>query len=195
MWQCLIIKMRYLLMAYCSVCDKAFKTVQSLASHRYAYHKDTKGDTQSDTKSAQSDNESTQSDNESVTQLNYESPKRSRLSKQINKSTQADIESGTDMEYERPKRLSKQININTAVSFPKLVKYLCKFIIEGDLPLTKNHVKMLKPDACVIRQIAHGRVSERQKLIREQVLLHNETGDSALGKLLETAINILQTMF
>ena len=186
---CLIIKMRYILMAYCSICDKAFKTVQSLASHRYAYHKDAKGGTQAATKSIQSATKSAQSD--IATQL--KNPKR--LSKQVNESTQTDFESDTDMEYERPKILTRQINIHTAASYPRLVKYLCKFIVEGDIPMTKKHVKVLKPEANVIRRIAHGRVSEGQNLIREQVRLHNKTGDSVLGKLLEIAINILQTMF
>jgi len=72
---------------------------------------------------------------------------------------------------------------------------LCKFLLEGDLPMTKKHSKVLKQDANVIRRIAHGRVAEGQNVIRKQVLLHNKTGDSALGKLLEIAINILQNMF
>ena len=205
-------------MAYCSICDKAFKTVQSLASHRYVYHKDAKGGTQTATKSIQSATKSTHSATESTqsdigTQMKYESPKRlakqvnestqadmecerpKRLPKQVNGSTQADIESDTDMEYERPKILTRQINIHTATSYPRLVKYLCKFIIEGDIPITKKHKKVLVPDADVIRRIAHGRVSEGQNVIREQVLQHDKTGDSALGKLLEIAINILQTMF
>ena len=173
------------MMPYCSVCDKAFKTVQSLASHRYVYHKDTKAATESDTNSAQSD-ESTQSDIESGIQLKHESPKRSRLSKQINEGAQANIDS--------PKRLSKRININTAASYPRLVKCLCKCFLQ-DLPSTKKQKICLKPNAAIIRQIAHGRVAEGQKLIHKQILLHNKTGDSALGKLLESVINILQSMF
>ncbi len=167
-------------MAHCSICDKKFKTVQSLASHRYVYH--AKRSTQTATKSIQSATKSAQSD--IATQL--KSPKR--LAKQV-ESTQAD--SDTDME--RP--LTRQINIHTASSYPRLVKYLCKFLLEGDLPMTKKHSKVLKQDANVIRRIAHGRVAEGQNVIRKQVLLHNKTGDSALGKLLEIAINILQNMF
>ena len=160
-------------MAYCSICDKTFKTVQSLASHRYVYH--AKRGTQTATKSAQSD---------IATQL--KSPKR--LAKQV-ESTQSD--SDTDME----RSLTRQVNIHTASSYPRLVKYLCKFLLEGDLPMTKKHSRVLKQDANVIRRIAHGRVAEGQNVIRKQVLLHNKTGDSALGKLLEIAINILQNMF
>ena len=187
------------MMAYCSICDKTFKTIQSLASHRYVYHK---AGTESETKnvesvieSTQSDGGSTRSDSESCSDMEYESPKRNRLSKQINRSTQSDIKSGTQLKYKSLKRLTNKININTAASSPRLVKHLCKWIIEGDLPLTKKHIKILKPDAKVIREIAHGRVAEGQKLIHRQVLLHDETGDSALGKLLETAINILQMIF
>ncbi len=146
-------------MAYCSICDKTFKTVQSLASHRYVYHKDVKP--------------VKRTDNRVDTSL-AETPPSEELE-------------------ERPKRL--KINIKNAACYPKIVKWMCKCILQGDIPMTNDQKKLLKPEKEIVRQIAEARVAQGQKLIHKQIWKHHKKGDSALGKLLEVVTSTLEAMF
>ena len=146
-------------MAYCSICDKTFKTVQSLASHRYVYHKDVKP--------------VKRTDNRVDTSL-AETP----LSEELE---------------EKPKRL--KINIKNAACYPKIVKWMCKCILQGDIPMTNDQKKLLKPEREIVRQIAEARVAQAQKLIHKQIRKHHKKGDSALGKLLEVVTSTLEAMF
>ena len=92
-----------------------------------------------------------------------------------------------------PPQMSKRLKIRNAACYPKIVKWMCKCILQGDIPMTKEQKKLLKPESEILRQIAEARVG--QKLIRKQVRRHHKKGDSVLGKLLEVATSILGTMF
>ena len=88
-----------------------------------------------------------------------------------------------------------KINIANAAFYPKLIKMLCKCVLHGQIPMTKEQKKVLKSQRKIIRQIAKARVAQGQKLIRQQVRKHNETGDSIIEKLMEFTASTIDTLF
>ncbi len=112
-------------MAHCSICDKTFKTAQSLASHRYVYHKYIKN-----------------------------GPKE----------TKPDLGESK----------SRQLNINNAACYPKIVKWMCKCILQGDIPITNEQTKLLKPESEILRRIAKARFAQEKKLIHKQIRRHQK---------------------
>ena len=87
-----------------------------------------------------------------------------------------------------------KINIANAACYPKLIKMLCKCVLHGYIPVTKEQKKVLKSQRKIIRQIAKARVAQAQKLIHQQVRKHEETGDSIIAKLVAFTASAIDTL-
>ncbi len=96
------------------------------------------------------------------------------------------------------RRNQLKINIANAAKYPNLIRILCKCILEGDIPITKEQKKMLKTEAEIIRQIADvGEVQGQKllKLIDQHIRIHDKTGNSIVAKLIKVATTAIKALF
>ena len=68
----------------------------------------------------------------------------------------------------------------------KLVKTICKCILDGRIPLEPPHIAKIKPHREVIRNVAHDNINVAKK--------HIQTGGSILQTVLETVLSILSEL-
>ena len=68
----------------------------------------------------------------------------------------------------------------------KLIKTVCKCILDGRIPLKPPHITKLKPHRKFIRNVAHGNIKEAKK--------HIQTGGSILQTVLKTVLPILSEL-
>ena len=68
----------------------------------------------------------------------------------------------------------------------KLIKTICKCILDGRIPLEPPHITKLKPHRKFIRNVAHGNIKEAKK--------HIQTGGSILQTVLKTVLPILSEL-
>ena len=89
----------------------------------------------------------------------------------------------------------KTVNIKNAADHTKLIKMLCKAVLDGTIRLPPHHIASLKPHAKFIRKIAHGKIKYGKMFIRKEVRRTKHKGGSILKTVLETVLPILTTLF
>lgn len=84
------------------------------------------------------------------------------------------------------------VNMNSAVAHAKLIKMLCKAVLNGTIPPHCTHP--LKPHATIIRKIAHGSIKDAEKTIRNEASKTYQKGGSILKTVLETILPIIPSL-
>ena len=203
MQRCAIIIVLYnnfsFVMVHCLICNKDFASGNSLRSHRSRYHR------QSDTNAKDSTESEENIQSSRFRRMNTDeksqdsTEEKSQSSRHVEETTnEEDDEPHRDTLSSKSKRRRRNefnINIVNAAKYPNLIHMLCKCILEGDIPMTKEQKKILKAEADIIRQIADAGEIQRQKLIRQQIRIHDKTGDSIVAKLIEVATTAIETLF
>ena len=68
----------------------------------------------------------------------------------------------------------------------KLMKLLCKSLLNGTIPMEDQHVATLKPHAEFIRKVAHGKIKETKEAIQD--------GGSIIQTVLKTVLPIISAL-
>ena len=68
----------------------------------------------------------------------------------------------------------------------KLIKLLCKSLLNGTIPIEDQHVAILKPHAEFVRKVAHGEIKEIKKAIQD--------GGSIIQTVLKTVLPIISAL-
>ena len=193
-------------MAYCSICDKDFKNSQTLATHKYRYHKkdvfdkkskqDSQADSQESKQDTEADSQQSKQDSEESDQESqqpkakrikmYDALERNKLLKQL-ESMERNI---LDRFEEK-----KEIDVGKANNHQKLIMHLCRAVLDGSLPLSKPEMDSLKPHASDLREIAHGTQKVRKNLIDSHIDQHVQTGGSILNTILDGVLTVLPALF
>ena len=93
------------------------------------------------------------------------------------------------------KRTPKGINLTNAEKHVKLIKLLCKAVLNGTIQMQPQHVDILKPHGKFVRSIAEGGIKDGKVIIQKEVRRTKKTGGSVLKTFLETIIPILPSLF
>ena len=93
------------------------------------------------------------------------------------------------------KRIHKGINLVNAEKHVKLIKLLCKAVLNGTIQMQPQHVAILKPHGNFVRNIAEGGIKDGKAIIQKEALASKKTGRSVLKTFLETIIPILPSLF
>ena len=93
------------------------------------------------------------------------------------------------------KRIPKGINLTNAEKHVKLIKLLCKAVLNGTIQIQSQHVNILKPHGNFVRKIAEGGIKDVKAIIQKEALASKKTGRSVLKTFLETIIPILPSLF
>ena len=93
------------------------------------------------------------------------------------------------------KRIPKGINLVNAEKHVKLIKLLCKAVLNGTIQMQPQHVAILKPHRNFVCNIAEGGIKDVKAIIQKEALASKKTGRSVLKTFLETIIPILPSLF
>ena len=93
------------------------------------------------------------------------------------------------------KRIHTGINLVNAEKHVKLIKLLCKAVLNGTIQMQPQHVAILKPHGNFVRNIAEGGIKDGKAIIQKEALASKKTGRSVLKTFLETIIPILPSLF
>ena len=205
-------------MAYCSICAKDFKNSQTLATHKYRYHKKdvfdkkSKQDSKPDSEESKQDNqadcqESKQESKRDIQESDQESqqPKAKRIKLYSDVVERYDalernkilkqLESMERNILDRFEEKNKDIDVGKTINHQKLIMHLCRAVLDGSLPLSKPGIDSLKPHVSDLREIAHGSQKVRKNLIDNHIDQHGQTRGSMLNIILEGALTVLPKLF
>ena len=90
---------------------------------------------------------------------------------------------------------SKTINLKYAADHTKLIKLLCRTVLDGTIRLSPHHVAGLKPHGDFIRKIAYGEIKYVKLLIRKEARRTSQKRGPILKTVLETVRPILPDLF
>ena len=189
----------------CPICANEYKNSRSLASHTYICRKKTPDDKSKTLKSVvlnpiteavTTQKTQRQEDSNSDQSLEYgsyiEDNRKSGLN--IDNWTQKDeLECQSDThhivkrhEHRRTNKSKRATKIRNLADQAKLIKMLCKSILDGTIPLEPHYVSILKPHKIVVRKIAYNTMKEAKNVIQK--------GGRSLQTILETVVSILMSL-
>lgn len=133
-------------MITCSICNRNFKNPNSLRSHRSEFHRRNRKD---DDKASTIEHD----DLEDGAGIDYENTDST--------STYED----EDMIVCSAQNKSTDFNLETLLDYPKFLKMICKGILNGSFPISKDLLTKLKAHAPFIRNIAVKRIKRLRHLL------------------------------
>lgn len=116
----------------------------------------------------------------------------SLLSQPKAKRSRKDYESTLELNC---KEKPESINLENAENHVKLIKLLCKSVLDGTIQLQPQHVDVLKPHRKFVRKIAQGRIKNVKAIVQKEALRIKQTRRSVLKTVLETVIPIIPSLF
>ena len=185
----------------CPTCQKQLANRRSLSTHKSRYHRNVERKSLS-----QIDNESQTDESESNksydTNTDEHAPPRSDY--EIDESCLDDAielakRTETTCRQERTKQIKnaneRTISIKNSMSHVKLIKLLCKGVLDGTIPLKHHHVVALKAIRGFVRKIAFAKIRNVKCYIEKEIGRDARCGDSNLKKLLRIVLPIIPSLF
>ena len=193
----------------CTICANEYKNSRSLASHAYICRKKTsdgksialkllKGGalevtpiaepvvTQKTSHQADSNSDkSSEHDSYNVEDNRKSEPNGDNWMQKDERECRSDIQASLAVLAKSSPVISRKYTtkIKNLADQTKLLKMLCKSILNGTIPLEPHYVSVLKPHKIIVRKIAYNTMKEARKVIQK--------GGRSLQTVLETVVSIL----
>ena len=132
---------------------------------------------------------------ESTDEHLYDSTSRKRQRRTISQPKAKTLSSKRVRRSTASKIIPKGINLANAEKHVKLIKLLCKAVLNGTIQMQPQQVDILKPHGNFVRNIAEGGIKDGKAIIQKEALASKKTGRSVLKTFLETIIPILPSLF
>ena len=192
----------------CVICGNGYKNSRSLASHAYICRKSNKNTPVGGIKALkrsildpiaetvatrntphQEDSNFDQSSNDSYNENAQKLPQKDELARQSD--TQAYLVGGrnnSDSTHRHQHTANRPEKVRNLADHAKLIKMLCKSILDGTIPLESHHVNALKLHKKFVRKIAYNTLNlkEVRKIIQKN--------EKPLQTVLDIVVSILASL-
>ncbi len=129
-------------MVHCVICNKDFASGNSLRSHRSRYHRQSDTNTKDSTESEENIQSSHFRHMDTDEKSQDSTEEKSQSSRHIEETIHGEDDEPHRDTLSSKRRNQLKINIANAAKYSNLIRILCKCILEGDIPITKEQKQM-----------------------------------------------------
>lgn len=189
-------------MVQCDICNNLFKNKQSLSAHKSKFHKikkDLDKDIDRRSSSSQDSDESTKSikpRKRSASRDTMDEPNHKRTKMELESASvpNSDHDSDSSSYTSEDEQVSK-LNYDKCSENIKLLKVLCKSVLNGTIKLEDHHIQRLRPMKRTITKFADENLQNTRKLVEKEIKRDKTYGKSDLYDVLSTVIPIVNQFF